>query len=221
MPEKNYSIEIQGEEVSSQVKSQIESGLRVCFREIQNLTGLAKCVALISHSRRSYCDHGEALSLLTQAYAEIETLKNLENTHSLSYIFFDLAVAFGSRNLHDKALISINRAIGIQSEKSEYYAIKSKILDNLERYEEAIASINKAIEIDPVNPEHYLIKSTLLDFSKCYKDALSSDEQAIKINSKNYYFYSNKGLTLSLIGDDYRAAINSCDRAIQLGGNKK
>jgi hypothetical protein len=45
MPEKHYSIsiEIQGEEVSSQVKSQIESGLNVCFREIQNLTGLAKC----------------------------------------------------------------------------------------------------------------------------------------------------------------------------------
>ncbi|MDP8935697.1 MAG: hypothetical protein M3N42_16560, partial [Cyanobacteriota bacterium] len=76
-PEKNYSIsiKIQGEEVSSQVKSQIESGLRVCFREIQNLTGLAKCVALISHSLQIYSDHTRALSLLNQAYAEIETLK--------------------------------------------------------------------------------------------------------------------------------------------------
>jgi tetratricopeptide (TPR) repeat protein len=282
-PEKNYSISIksQGEEVSSQVKSQIESGLKVCFREIQNLTGLAKCTALISHSLRSYSDHKGALSLLNQAYAEIETLKNLENTHFIGNIFFDLAAAFGSKNSHEQALISINRSIEIdsenskyyylkskilnnlecyeealfsinkaikidsensnyyainsqsvkslkgdkksieiESENSEYYLLKSKILNNLERYEEALASINKAIEIDPVNPDYYLIKSTLLYYLRRYNDALISDEQAIKINSKNYFFYSNKGLTLSLIGDDYPAAINSCDRAIQLGGNK-
>ena len=282
-PEKNYSIsiKIQGEEVSSQVKSQIESGLRVCFPEIQNLTGLAKCVALISHSLRIYSDHTRALSLLNQAYAEIETLKKLENTHFIGNIFFDLAAAFGSKNSHEQALISINRSIEIdsensnyyclhskilnklecyeealfsinkaikidleksnyyalnsqsvkslksdkksikiESENSDYYLLKSKILCDLERHEEALASINKAIEIDPVNSEHYLIKSFSLTFLTHYNDALISDEQAIKINSKNYWFYSHKALTLSLIGEDYPAARNSCDRAIQLGGNK-
>jgi len=282
MPEKDYSIsiEIQGEEVSSQVKSRIESGLRVCFREIQNLTGLAKCTALVSHSLRSYSDQG-ALSLLNQAYAEIETLKILENTHFIGNIFFYFAAAFGSKNSHEQALISINRSIEIDSENSKYYYLKSKILHNLEgyeealfsinkaikidsensndypinsqsvkslkgdkksieiesensdynllkskilynleRYKEALASINKAIEIDPVNPDYYWRQSSLLDALRRYNDALISDEQAIKMNSKDYFFYSNKGLSLSLIGDDYRAAINSCDRAIELGGNK-
>jgi tetratricopeptide (TPR) repeat protein len=220
MPEKNYSISIksQGEEVSSQVKSQIESGLRVCFREIQNLTGLAKCVALISHSLRSYSDQG-ALSLLNQAYAEIETLKNLENTHFIGNIFFDCAAAFGSRNSYDQALISINRAIEIDSENSKYYALKREILDDLERYEEALASINKAIEIDPVNPNYYWINGVSLRLLKRYNYGLISLEEAIKIDHKNYDFYNEKGLTLSLIGD-YPAAINSCERAIQLGGNK-
>jgi len=280
IPGKHYSIEIQGEEVSSQFKSQIESGLNVCFHEIKNLTGLAKCVALISHSQRSYCDQG-ALSILNQAYAEIETLKNLENTHFISDIFFDLALAFYSKNLHDQALISINRSIEIdsensnyyylksrrvnnlegyeealfsinkaikidsensnyyainsqsvkslkgdkksieiESENSDYYFVKSKILENLERYEEALTSINKAIEIDPVNPEYYSNQSSFLNCLRRYNDALISDEQTIKIASKNYSGYSNKGLTLSLIGEDYPAATNSCDRAIQLGGNK-
>jgi hypothetical protein len=82
-------------------------------------------VALISHSLRSYSDQG-ALSLLNQAYAEIETLKNFDNTHFISDIFFDLALAFSSKNLHDQALISINRSIEIESEKSNYYAIKSE-----------------------------------------------------------------------------------------------
>jgi len=281
--EKNYSISIenQREEVSSQVKSQIESGLKVCFREIQNLTGLAKCTALVSHSLRSYSDHQGALSLLNQAYAEIETLKNLENTHFIGNIFFYLAAAFGSKNSHEQALISINSSIEIDSENSKYYYLKSKILDNLEsyeealasikkaikidsenskyypinsqslkslkgdkesiesesknsesyvlkskilnnleRYEEALASINKAIEIDPVNPDYYWRQSALLDALKRYNDALISDEQALKMNPTSYFFYNNKGLTLSLIGDDYQAAINSCDRAIQLGGNK-
>jgi tetratricopeptide (TPR) repeat protein len=281
--EKNYSISIenQGEEVSSQVKSQIESGLRVCFREIQNLTGLAKCVALISHSLRSYSDHKGALSLLNQAYAEIETLKNLENTHFIGNIFFDLAAAFGSKKSHEQALISINSSIEIDSEISKYYYLKSKILNNLEcyeealfsinkaikidsenskyyainsrsvkylkgdkksieiesknsdyyllkseifynleRYEEALASINKAIKIDPVNPDNYSKKSSFLGYLRRYNDALISDEKAIKKDCKNYFCYSNKGLSLSLIGEDYPAAINSCARAIQLGGNE-
>lgn len=218
IPEKDYSIDIQGEEDSSQVKSKIESGLKVCFREIQNLTGLAKCLALISYSLRSY-DDSRALSLLNQTHAEIETLKNFENTHFLSDIYFYLALAFYSINLDEQALISIDISIEIESEKSHYYARKSVILGNLEYYEEGLVSINKALKIDPVNSNYYPIKSTLLGRSKRYNEALISDEQAIKINSKNYFCYSNKGLSLSLIGD-YPAAINSCDRAIELGGNK-
>jgi tetratricopeptide (TPR) repeat protein len=219
--EKNYSISIenQGEEVSSQVKSQIESGLRVCFREIQKLTGLAKCTALVSHSLRSYSDHKGALSLLNQAYAEIETLKNLENTHFIGNIFFDFAAAFGSKNSHEQALICINRAIEIDSDNSKYYYLKSQILHNLEYDEEGLVSINKAIKIDPENPNYYSYKSSFLTVLKRYNDALISCEQAIKIAPQIYDFYYEKGLTLSLMGD-YRAAIKSCDRAIQLGGNK-
>lgn len=220
--EKNYSISIkrQGEEVSSQLKSQIESGLRVCFPEIQNLTGLAKCTALVSHSLRSYSDHKGALSLLNQAYAEIEKLKNLENTHFIGNIFFYLAAAFGSKNSREQALISINRSIEIESQNSENYYLKSKILYNLECYEEALVSINEAIKIDPKNPNYYLNKSIYLNSLKRYNDAIISCEQAIKIDPQVYDFYHEKGVILSLIGEDYPAAINSCERAIQLGGNK-
>jgi hypothetical protein len=149
IPEKDYSIDIQGEEDSSQVKSKIESGLNVCFREIQNLTGLAKCLALISYSLRSDYDYTRALSLLNQTHAEIETLKNFDNTHFLSDIYFYLALAFYSIDLDEQALISIDISIETESEKSPYYAIKSVILGNLEYYKEALFSINKAIEIDP------------------------------------------------------------------------
>jgi len=220
MPEKDYSIsiEIQGEEVSSQVKSRIESGLRVCFREIQNLTGLAKCMALVSHSLRSYSDQG-ALSLLNQAYAEIETLKNFDNTHFLSDIFFYLALAFSSKDLQEKALISINKSLEIESGKSLFYAIKGEILGNLEYYEEALVSINKAIKIDAENHNYYMDKSIYLKVLKRYNDALISCEQAIKIAPKIDDFHYEKGLNLSLMGD-YPAAIKSCDRAIELGGNE-
>jgi tetratricopeptide (TPR) repeat protein len=85
---------------------------------------------------------------LNQAYAEIETLKDLENTHFIGNIFFYLAAAFGSKNLHEQALISINSSLEIDSENSKYYYLKSKILDNLECYKEALFNINKAIKID-------------------------------------------------------------------------
>ncbi|MEG3954346.1 caspase family protein [Microcoleus sp. herbarium2] len=132
MPGKHYSIDIQGEEDLSQVKSKIESGLNVCFREIQNLTGLAKCLALISYSLRSYDDYTRALSLLNQTHAEIETLKNFDNTHFLSDIYFYLALALYSIDLDEQALISINISIETESEKSHYYARKSVILGKLE-----------------------------------------------------------------------------------------
>jgi tetratricopeptide (TPR) repeat protein len=160
IPGKHYnSIDIQGEEDSSQVKSKIESGLNVCFREIQNLTGLAKCLALISYSLRSDYDYTRALSLLNQTHAEIETLKNFENTHFLSDIYFYLALAFYSIDLDEQALISIDLSIEGESEKSQYYARKSVILGKLEDYKEALVSINKAIKIDPENHKYYLIKS--------------------------------------------------------------
>ncbi|MCW6048660.1 tetratricopeptide repeat protein [Lyngbya sp. CCAP 1446/10] len=219
IPRKNYSLDIQGEEDSSQIKSKIESGLNVCFREIQNLTGLAKCLALISYSLRSDYDYTRALSLLNQTHAEIETLKNFDNTHFLGDIYFYLSLAFHSIDLDEPALISIDISIETESEKSPYYARKSEILNYLERYEEALVSINKAIEIDPVNPNYYSDKSCCLALLKRYNDALISCEQAIKIAPQIYGLYHNKGLTLSLMGD-YPAAIKSCDRAIQLGGNK-
>jgi len=152
MPGKYYSIDIHGEEDSSQVKSKIESGLNVCFREIHNLTGLAKCLALISYSLRSYDDYTRALSLLNQTNAEIETLKNFDHTHFLSDIYFYLALAFSLIDLDEQALISINISIETESEKSHYYARKSIILDKLEYYKEALISINKAIKIYPENP---------------------------------------------------------------------
>jgi tetratricopeptide (TPR) repeat protein len=219
MPGKDYSIDIHGEEDSSQVKSKIESGLNVCFREIQNLTGLAKCVALISYSLRSYDDYTRALSLLNQTHAEIETLKNFDNTHFLSDIYFYLALAFSSIDLDEQALISIDISIETESEKSHYYAQKSVILGELEYYKEALVSINQAIKIDPKNPSYYVIKSQSLKSLRRYNEAIISNKKAIQINPKHFYPYNQKSLSLSLIGD-YPAAINSCDRAIQLGGNK-
>ncbi|UNU27082.1 TPR end-of-group domain-containing protein [Microcoleus vaginatus] len=219
MPEKDYSINIQGEEDSSQVKSKIESGLKVCFRETQNLTGLAKCLALISYSLRSDYDHTRALSLLNQTHAEIETLKIFDNTHFLSDIYFYLALAFYLIDLDKQALISIDISIETESEKSHYYALRSEIMNYLERYEEALVSINKAIEIDPENPNYYAIKSHSLRYLRRYNEAIISEKKAIQINTKSSDFYNNQSLSLSLIGD-YPAAINSCDRAIQLGGNK-
>ena len=210
MPEKNYSISIksQGEEVSSQVKSQIESGLKVCFREIQNLTGLAKCVALISHSLRSYSNHQGALNLLNLAYAEIETLKNLENTHLIGNIFFDLAAAFGSKNSHEQALISINRSIEIESENSKYYYLKSKIFNNLECYEEALFSINKAIKIDSENSNYYAINSQSVK-------SLKGDKKSIEIESKKSEYYLLKSEILNDL-DRYEEALASINKAIEI-----
>lgn len=219
MPGKHYSIDIHGEEDSSQVKSQIESGLNVCFREIHNLTGLAKCLALISYSLRSYDDYTRALSLLNQTHAEIETLKNFDNTHFLSDIYFYLALAFYSIDLDEQALISIDISIEIESENSHYYARKSVILARLEYYEEALVRINKALKIDPEVPNYYTIKSDLLKSLRRYKEAIISNKKTIQINATNFYSYDLESLILSLIGD-YPAAIKSCDHAIQLGGNK-
>ena len=244
MPEKNYSIsiKIQGEEVSSQVKSQIESGLNFCFREIMNLTGLAKFVALLSYSLRSYGDHSRALNLLNEAIAEIETLKNLENTHFIGNIFFYFAGAFGSRNLHEQALISINRSIEIESENSKYYYLKSKILYNSERYEEALVSINKAIKIDSENSnydainsqsvkslnndkesikiesensEYYLLKTEILRDLDRYEEALASINKAIEIDPVNYNYYLNKGILLNYL-KRYNDALISDEQAIKI-----
>ncbi len=243
MPEKNYSIsiKIQGEEVSSQIKSQIESGLRVCFPEIHNLTGLAKCTALVSHSLRSYSDQG-ALSLLNQAYAEIETLKDLGNTHFIGNIFFNLAAAFGSKNSHDQALISINRSIEIDSENSKYYTLKSKILYNLECYEQALFSINKAIkinsensnyyainsqsvkslkgdkksiEIESENSDYYLLKSEILYNLERYEEALASINKAIEIDPVNPEYYSNRSIFLHYLRR-YNDALISDEQAIKI-----
>ncbi|MEG5041499.1 tetratricopeptide repeat protein [Microcoleus sp. B3-D2] len=210
-PEKNYSISIksQGEEVSSQVKSQIESGLKVCFRETQNLTGLAKCTALVSHSLRSYSDHKVSLSLLNQAYAEIETLRDLGNTHFIGNIFFDFAAAFGSKNSHEQALISINRSIEIDSENSKYYYLKSKILDNLECYEEALFSINKAINIDSENSNYYAINSQSVK-------SLKGDQKVIEIESEKSNYYRLKCKILYDNLERYEEALASINKVIEI-----
>jgi tetratricopeptide (TPR) repeat protein len=131
----------------------------------------------------------------------------------------------------DRALQEISGAIQLNSNYSEAYHFRAKILVALNRFDEAIAAQKKATEIDPFARPEALGRTYML--SRQYDAAISDVLQRLKANPNDpglhevlSYAYYGKGMKkqamqeyakmLSLIGDEQSAV--SVRRAFERGG---
>ena len=101
-----------------------------------------------------------------------------------------------------EALKEINNALKLSPDDSDFYYIKAKILNNLEKSREALRCINKCIELEdedhdeegkPQTPSSLMVKSDAYHDLGNYKLAIDYDLKAIQMFKKQ-----------KIIKDDYR-----------------
>jgi tetratricopeptide (TPR) repeat protein len=97
---------------------------------------------------------------------------------------------------------------------SGVYAIRGRLLDDLERHEEAEAMYRKAVELNDANhiAWHALAKHSSQAEPKA---ALAEVEKAISLADSEATYYATKSRLLLRL-DDFEGALECCDKAIEL-----
>ncbi len=216
----SYGINLESEEgeikseVSNLFKSQIESALEKCFKEVERLQGLAKCFGLFGGCLRSK-QLKQNLNLLKQAEEEIERLGTDNYSKLISLIFTYLGVTLGKLERYEEALTSLDKAIKLNSNDSIAWENRGAALLQLERYEEALTSYNQAIDLNSDDSNAWNCRALFLSIQGDFDKAIADINQAIKIDSDKAIYIANKGIILARQGD-YNEALKYCDQAISM-----
>jgi len=115
----------------------------------------------------------------------------------------------------DGAQQDLDRALEIDDENADAYAIYAELYWRLEEFEDSIDAANTALEIDPENARAYKERGTTYIFLEDLEQALADLNRAIQLDPELATAYNNRGNIAYGVGDLDRAFADY-NRAIQL-----
>lgn len=128
----------------------------------------------------------------------------------------------------DKALFHINASIGINPANSNYYKIKSTILNHLNLIEQSILCEKKAIEVDDENKRKELQMKQIIEEQanelknkiEYYEQRTSIYNEKLKENPTSATLYSQKAAVLMEL-QQYHETISCCNNALKFNPKEK
>ena len=207
--------ELETEVVASQ--EYIESDLGKCFKEVENLKGVAKCYGLIGKYVRSK-QTKQDLALMNQAQPEIVNLGVERYPELSSSIFLNGGIAKGKLGKHEEAIADLNRAIELNPDDSQTWLIRGGAKGNLGRHEEAIADLDRAIELNSDDPSAWRSRGISNGRLGRYEEAIADLDRAIELNPNDSDARIDRGSANSNLGR-YEEAIADLDRATELNSD--
>ncbi len=114
----------------------------------------------------------------------------------------------------DEALNDVNRALGLDSLKAEFYLVLADIHFIKKEGTLAKEALNKCLKVDPENTEAYLKLSEIYFLVEQYVKAIELINKAIKIDLNNSKAYFMKGMNYKYMGDTMKA-ISSMQTAVE------
>jgi len=114
-----------------------------------------------------------------------------------------------------ESLKYLDKAIGIEPDKSYHYRSRGASFFMLKEYEKAIADFDKAIELKPDDIESYLRRGSVYTDLKDYDKAIKSFTNFIKLDSNNAQIYNGRGMTY-FESKEYNKSILDYDKAIKI-----
>jgi|GEM_PF-718854 len=119
------------------------------------------------------------------------------------------------RNEVEKAIISYDKAIGLDPNNAYAWGNKGAALSTLKRYEEALSAFEKAIELDPNDTFAWSNKGDTLSRLERHEEALLACDKAIELDPENANAWGSKGFALGHL-ERYDEAISAYDKAAEL-----
>ena len=204
-------------EVGELLKDSIELALGKCFKEVENLEGIAKCFSLIGKYFRSN-QIKQKLTLLDLVVIEIEKIGFSKYSQLSNIVFCDRGVIKGKLGRYEDALVDLDRAIELDSNDSIAWINRGITKGRLGRYEDALVDLDRAIELDANNSADWENRGNTKDRLGRYEEALTDYNRAIELDSNNSPAWMNRGNTKGRLGR-YEDALTDHNRAIELGSN--
>ena len=149
-------------------------------------------------------DLAEIFQLLNKQKKHDEIFEyNTEETSS-DEIFYEKALAKMFLNDLENAEIFINQALELNSQKTENWILKGKILYKMNRKDECIQILDH-VDKSSTNADTLNFLGLIFQYQEDYKKAIKHFQNAIKISPQNDEYYYNCASTFFKMGDTQQA----------------
>ncbi len=197
-------------------KSKVEACIKICFKALDKLEGLAKFAALLYQSQ--WCPSSQQLDWLHQAKQQAETTTTNTDSEYGSGLFLRIAHRFEKVGKPQEAVAAYDQALEIDPNNRYALLGKAYVLScDLNQHEEVISTLDRILDIDPDDDEAWRLKGFAFIQLRQSEDAINSFDQAIAINPdcQKALFWFYRGLELHSL-KRYEDAVDSFDRGLQI-----
>lgn len=151
---------------------------------------LSSCV-----KAQQYAENESDKPIKVNYYHEINLVSdNLKSDPSNVDLLNERAMLYLRVKEYEKSLQDIDKAIGINSGKSDLYYTKALIMMQRERYDKSMEVINKAIEIDSKREDYYFFRARLYSMQEDYREAIHDIDAILSLNPRCEYCFLQKAI---------------------------
>jgi tetratricopeptide (TPR) repeat protein len=171
---------------------------KLCFLQAKNNPNYTKYSVLL----QPYDKKGNLYEIgIEELTGNIKSLKVLTKTEAVQYEYlkpfydsgvatvwanqepeklYDTALELYNQQQYEDAILTVDKAIVINTQNPEYHQLKALCLAHLKQYKESIDEIKYTLEMDNANPELYEMMANNYYFLKDNENAVKNYEKAIQ-----------------------------------------
>ncbi len=142
--------------------------------------------------------------------------RNVDPIHALEA--FDAGERLQKTARYSQAIVSFDRAISLQPEYAEAYAMRARTNISLAKPLAALPDFNKVIELRPREPQGFLDRGTAHVSLQEWPEALADFTRAIELDPKLSAAYNLRGSAVRAMGDP-KKALPDFIKAVDLQAN--
>lgn len=124
----------------------------------------------------------------------------------------ELGEAQAGQSQHEKALASLQRAVGMKPNYAEAWSNRSVTLWHLQKYDEALQSTQKALTLNPNYAQAWFNRATILTKKQQYIPALLAYDRALRFEPNNHEIWTSRSVVQWEM-KKYKEALISLDKA--------
>lgn len=128
---------------------------------------------------------------------------------------FERSVAFFKEGKFEEALEIINACITSDSNNSEFYFFRARVLTRLGKLGDSLSDFDYLHNLEPFNPTYIADRAVVLHLLRRNEEALAEFDRALNLEPNNPYRYSSRAYFKDRIGD-HKGAIEDYEKAIEL-----
>lgn len=176
-----------------------------------------RIIEIDSKNQHAICLLGQTLLRVDKPKEAFDAFEKSRNISDCPIIYRHEAYSLAIRDNNEKAIELINLALKGNNKDALSWALKGRILRNMDRNMEALGCLENALELQPNLSIALTDKGLILTnlTSEYWEEGLNCLTKVTELEPDEPFAWHNKGMALSQIGD-LEASLESLENAIRL-----